>query len=326
MTDYYRILGVPKNASQEEIKKAYRKLALKYHPDKNKGDKAAEEKFKKINEAYAVLSDKEKRQQYDQFGSTGFHQRLSREDLFRNFDLGDIFKDFGFGTEDILGKIFNKGTRRRHPFEETHTGSFDPRFRQYKQGGSFNFEDIFGQQSASPWSKASSGRKNLEHELTITLEEAAKGAEKEISIQKGNQTRRVSIKIPPGIHEGQKIRLPGQSKGGDRSEDLYLKIRLAPHPTFTCQGNDLYIEKEITFSQAALGDNISVPTLLEGEKTLRIPAGIQNQTNLRLKGYGLCGLKGTSPGVLYVKIIIKTPTHLTTEQKGLFEDLKKQGL
>ena len=98
MADYYKILGVSKNASQEEIKKAYRKLALQYHPDKNKGNKSAEEKFKKINEAYAVLSDKEKRQQYDQFGSTGFHQRFSREDIFRNFDLGDLFKDSGFGT------------------------------------------------------------------------------------------------------------------------------------------------------------------------------------------------------------------------------------
>jgi len=321
MTDYYKILGVSKNASQEEIKKAYRKLALQYHPDKNKGNKSAEEKFKKINEAYAVLSDKEKRQQYDQFGSTGFHQRFSREDIFRNFDLGDLFKDSGFGTEDILSQIFGKGACRRNPFKTG--GSFDPRSQQ---GGPFPFEDIFGRQSASPHSKTSFRKKNPEHELTITLEEAVKGTEKEISIQKGTQTRKVSIKIPPGINEGQKIRLPGQNKGGDTSEDLYLKIKLAPHPIFTRKGNDLYVEKEITFSQAALGDSISVQTLLEGEKILRIPAGIQNQTCLRLKGYGLSSLKEKSAGVLYVKIIIKTPTHLSAEQKHLFEELKKQNL
>lgn len=324
MTDYYKILGVSKNASQEEIKKAYRKLALQYHPDKNKGNKSAEEKFKKINEAYAVLSDKEKRQQYDQFGSTGFHQRFSREDIFRNFDLGDLFKDSGFGTEDILSQIFGKGARRKNPFKGVYTGPFDPRSQQ--QGGPFPYEDIFGRQSASPHPKTSFRRKNPEHELTITLEEAVKGTEKEISIQKGNQTRKVSIKIPPGINEGQKIRLPGQNKAGDTSEDLYLKIKLAPHPIFTHKGNDLYVEKEITFSQAALGDCISVQTLLEGEKILRIPPGIQNQTCLRLKGYGLPSLKEKSAGVLYVKIIIKTPTQLTAEQKCLFEELKKQNL
>jgi len=203
MTDYYKLLGVSKSASQEEMKKAYRKLALKYHPDKNKGNKAAEEKFKEINEAYAVLSDKEKRQQYDQFGSTGFHQRFSREDIFRDFDLGDLFKDSGFGTEDILSQIFGKGARRRNPFKGAYTGSFDPRAQQ---GGPFHYEDIFGRQGACPHSKTSATRKNLEQELTITLEEAVKGTQKEISIQKGTQTRKVTIKIPPGINEGQKIR------------------------------------------------------------------------------------------------------------------------
>ena len=322
MTDYYKILGVSKNASQEEIKKAYRKLALQYHPDKNKGNKAAEEKFKEINEAYAVLSDKEKRQQYDRFGSTGFHQRFSQEDIFRNFDLGDLFKDSGFGTEDILSQIFGKAARRRNPFKGSYTGSFDPRAQQ----GGFHFEDIFGQQGPSPWAKTAPRKKPQEHELTITLEDAAKGAQKEISIQKGAQTRKVSIKIPAGINEGQKIRLRGKSKEGEASEDLYLKIKLAPHPVFTRKGNDLYVEKEITFSQAALGDSISVPTLVAGEKSLRIPAGIQNQTSLRLKGYGLSGLKGASPGSLYVKIIIKTPNHLTAEQKRLFEELKRENL
>ena len=114
--DYYKILGVNKNASKEEIKKAYRKLAMKYHPDQNKGDKASEERFKEVNEAYAVLSDEEKRKQYDMFGAEGFQQRFSQEDIFRNFDFGQVFREFGFGSEDLFGRIFGGMGGRRRPF------------------------------------------------------------------------------------------------------------------------------------------------------------------------------------------------------------------
>ena len=294
MADYYKILGIAKNSSKEEIKKVYRRLALKYHPDKNKGDKQAEEKFKQINEAYAVLGDEQKRIQYDQFGSAGFHQRYSQEDIFRNFDLGDIFKDLGFGTEDILGQMFG----RRASSQKV-----------------YGFEDVFGRRPQGQ-------RRNIEHKLTITLEESAKGVEKEISIKKGGQVKRVAVKIPAGIKEGQKIRLAGQNISGD----LYLLIKIAPHSMFTIKGNDLYVEREVTFSQAALGAIISVPTLLQGEKPLRIPSGIQNNISLRLKGYGLPGLKGDPSGSLFVKVIIKTPTNLNEEQKKIFEALNEQGL
>ena len=135
-TDYYKILGVDKQASLEEIKKKYKQLALKYHPDRNKGSKEAEEKFKSINEAYAVLSDPEKRKQYDTFGSTGFRQRYSQEDIFRGFDIGDIFKDFGFTTEDIFANLFG---RRSHQRKGTRFHSHDP-----YQGMGYDFQDTFG--------------------------------------------------------------------------------------------------------------------------------------------------------------------------------------
>lgn len=316
MKDYYQLLDISKTASQEEIKKAYRKLALKYHPDKNKGEKAAEDKFKEINEAYAVLSDPEKRRQYDQFGSTRFHQRFNQEDIFRNFDLGDIFKDLGFGTDDILQQIFGQqGGRRKSPFEGGAKGPFP-------------FEDAFGagqsNASSSPFGQASASKKSAAQEIVITLEEAAKGVEKEISLQFNGQVKIMGVKIPPGVADGQKIRLP--VAGASPTGDIYLKIRLATHPIFTQKEKDLYIEQEITFSQAALGTTISVPTLLEGKKSLSVPPGIQSQTSLRLKGYGMPDLKGTSKGVLFVKIVVKTPSHLNDQQKALFEELKKQGL
>lgn len=324
MTDYYQVLGVPRNASQEDIKKAYRKLALQYHPDKNKGHKAAEEKFKEINEAYAVLGDREKRQQYDQFGSTGFHQRFSQEDIFRNFDLGDIFKDLGFGTEDILSQIFGGSGRRKHPFNEVFTGHFNPRGRQ---AGPAGFDDMFHQSNAPHRTHASASKaKSRDHEITITLDEAVRGVEKQISIQNGMRVRRVAVKIPPGIGDGQRIRLPERSMSADSHGDVYLKVKLAPHSVFTRKGKDLFIEKEITFSQAALGSTILVPTLLQGEKPLKVPAGLQSHTHLRLKGYGLPGLKDDSPGALLVKVVVKTPKSLNEDQKHLFEELKKQGL
>src|SRR5512139_1561909 len=134
--DYYRLLGVSKSATETEIKKAYRKLALQHHPDRNPGDKGAEEKFKKINEAYAVLSDKEKRAQYDRFGSAGFHQRFSQEDIFRGFDVGDIFKDMGFGSEDIFSRLFGGGGRR--------SPGYGTGFGGRTRSGQVNIEDLFG--------------------------------------------------------------------------------------------------------------------------------------------------------------------------------------
>jgi len=180
--DYYKLLGVEKSASPEEIKKAYRKLALKYHPDRNKGNKEAEEQFKKISEAYAVLSDKEKRQQYDSFGSAGFQQRYSQEDIFRNADLGDILREFGIN--------FGGG---RATFRSSGGGSgiFEEMFRQPGAGSrtSQGFQDFRQQQQVKG--------NDLSLELPITLNEALTGAEKTISLGRGGAAEKVSVKIPP---------------------------------------------------------------------------------------------------------------------------------
>ena len=173
--DYYQLLGLNKNASAEDIKKAYRKMALKYHPDKNPGDKKAEETFKEISEAYAVLSDPQKKTQYDQFGSTGFHQRYSQEDIFRNFDFGDIFKDMGYGSEDIFSRIFSGGRQG------------GTRFRTRKQRG-----------------------EDFSMELPVTFREAAEGGEKRVSFMREGVREDLSVKIPAGI--ASKAPHPGQRR------------------------------------------------------------------------------------------------------------------
>ncbi|NLX19119.1 MAG: DnaJ domain-containing protein, partial [Desulfobulbus sp.] len=193
--EYYQILGVDKNATADEIKKAYRKLALKYHPDKNPGNKKAEEQFKKISEAYAVLSDQEKRQQYDTFGSAGFRQRYTQEDIFRNFDLNDILRQFGFGG----GFRSGGGTFRTSGF---------------RTGGS-PFENIFGQASMRGDCGGSCGPQpvqgsDLTYEMTVSLEEVLHGTEKTISLRRGDQTEKVSVKVPKGIEDGKRLRLSGK--------------------------------------------------------------------------------------------------------------------
>jgi curved DNA-binding protein len=202
--DYYEILGVSKNATPEEIKRAFRRLALKYHPDRNKS-KEAEERFKEINEAYAVLSDPQKRRQYDTMGA-GFHQQYSTEDIFRNFDIGDIFKDFGFSTDDFFTHLFGGQVGRRKR-------GFDP-FRS----------SFFGEQYQR---QTPAKGTDLIYELAISLEEAARGGEKTIAYEHEGKQERISLKIPPGINTGQKLRVPakgGLGPSGVRG-NLYVKIR-----------------------------------------------------------------------------------------------------
>jgi curved DNA-binding protein len=304
--DYYEILGVEKKASEEEIKKAYRRLALQYHPDRNPDDKTAEEKFKEINEAYAVLSDAEKRKQYDMFGHAGFQERFSQEDIFRGFDIGDIFKDFGFSTDDIFGRIFGgrRGTAR-----------------------SFDFGDIFGGQGYQQGPVPQKGQ-DLSAELFITLEEAVLGAEKKVPYRLGMKREEVSVKIPAGISEGKKLRLAGkggQGVNGGPPGDLYFTIRIEPHPVFRREGDDLYVEKEIKFSQAALGASVEVPTL-EGTRNIKIPPGTKSNTKIRLKGYGAPHLKGGGRGDQYVQIVIGAPRKLTQKQRELIQALADEGI
>jgi curved DNA-binding protein len=301
--DYYQILGVKKDASQDEIKKAYRKLAMKYHPDHTKGDKAAEEKFKKISEAYAVLSDKEKRKEYDTFGSEGFRQRFSQEDIFRGFDFGDIFKEFGFGGGDYFsgrsgGRRFTFGGGPGHNF-----------------GG--------GQQQARV--KGS----DLVYELPLTLREAAAGTSKVITLQHQGGTENLTVKIPPGLITGKKLRLAGKgnpSPYGGPAGDLFIKSKVLNDPVFDNEKQDIFLNRELKLSEAILGTTISVPTIDGKQLSLKIPAGTKHGTKMRLPGHGLPVMKSSKKGDLFVRIQVNIPKHLSAQQKKLIEELAATGL
>lgn len=312
--DYYDILGVPRSATAEDIKRAYRKLAVKYHPDKNPGDKAAEERFKQINEAYAVLSDPEKRKQYDTFGADGFHQRFTQEDIFRGFDVGDLFREFGFGTEDIFGRIF--GT------------SFGGKYR--RSGGRFTGFDFgsFRDLGQTHGHRALRGQ-DVQMVLQVTLEEVAMGAERRISYRLGDRTETLSVKIPKGIESGKRLRLAGKGEAGPYGGppgDLYLRIEVLEHPVFRREGKDLTVDREISFAEAALGTEIMVPTVDGKTLNVKLPAGTQPGSRIRVKGHGLPGLQGQGPGDLYVRVNVRVPRRLNRTQRELIQQLREHGI
>jgi curved DNA-binding protein len=304
--DYYELLGVAKSATQEEMKKAYRKLALKHHPDRNPGNKEAEEKFKQINEAYAVLSDPEKRKQYDSFGMGGFQQRYSEEDIFRGFNVGDLFRDLGMGGGDIFSTIFGRqGGRAGRQQRQRQPDYGDYITREQKAGGDLD----------------------LNFELEIPFMDAIHGGEKRVSFatQQGNEE--VVVKIPKGISTGKKLRLQG--KGGrdpysGRTGDLYITIKVGEHPVFRRTGNDLFVTKEIKVTDALLGTTVEVPSI-EGPKHVKIPPGVRGGSKVRLKGLGVSDLKGVT-GDQYVEIQIDIPKRVTEKQKTLLEELRKEGI
>ncbi len=355
--DYYEVLGVPKEASKDQIKDAYRTLALKYHPDRNKSPEA-EEKFKEISEAYAVLSDDEKRQQYDALGHAGFDQRYTPEDIFRGTDFDSILRDLGFGFDfgDIFGSFF---------------------------GGRGRTETI------------TSGR-DLLYDLGISLEESAKGTEKEIIVPrteicevcqgtgaapgtsprtcpkcegagrvqttrrspfgvfvqvvpcptcggKGRiidspcpncrgrgvvrRERKITVRVPPGIDEGYELRLRGEGEappeGGGPPGDLYVSIHVSPSEIFTREGDDLLYELVIGFPQATLGAEVTVPTL-EGNTLIRISPGTQQGEVLRVKGKGMPRFRGYGKGDLLVRVHVMVPDKLNDKQRALMEELAKE--
>lgn len=314
--DYYEILGVPRSASTEEIKKAYRKLAMKYHPDHNKGDKSAEERFKDISEAYAVLSDPEKRKQYDMYGAEGFQDRYSKEDIFRGFDFDSIFRDFGFGGGGRVGDIFDQfftGTAGggRHRSRSTRGSPFDSVF------GGFDSRDY-----------AQKGR-DLIYELSLNLEEVTQTTTKLITYNVDGRRESVSVKIPAGISHGKKLRLQGKGERGAHGGppgDLYVQINILDHPVFRREGNDLHVKQKIKFSEAALGTEIEVPTIDRKQLKLKIPPGTQSGAKFRFKGYGLPQINGTQRGDAYVEIGIEVPKKLTKKQKSLIKSLSEEGL
>jgi len=357
--DYYEILEISRNASSEDIKKAYRKMALKYHPDRNPGNKEAEEKFKEAAEAYSILIDSEKRSIYDRFGHEGL-----RGEGFRGFSGFDssIFEDF----EDILGNFFN-----------------------------FGFGDLFGIRSRTRAYSPKRGR-DLALEFDLSLEEAAFGIDKEIKLDRSEicptcdgsglhpgteksvcqycqgrgqvryqqgfftvsrtcsycegtgeiitspcdecrgsgkvkKRKLLNIRIPAGVDGGTRLRMGGEGEAGDRGAergDLYVIIRLRKHKFFKREENNLYCDISITFAQAALGTTVEIPTL-ERSELLQIPQGTQPGTVFKIKGKGIKALESNRKGDIFVKVNIKTPEHLTKEQKELlrkFAELRCENL
>jgi curved DNA-binding protein len=316
--DYYKILGINKSASTEEIKKAYRKLAMKYHPDRNKGDKAAESKFKEISEAYAVLSDADKRKQYDMFGSEGYQQRYSQEDIFSGFDFSDIFREFGFGS-------FGGGKRGRGSsiFSNIFSGAGQGQRYQGKSDPFGSFYGDYGDRTRSLKGQ------DLIYELAVNLQDIVKTQEKTIAYNLDGVNHQVKVKIPAGIGDGKKLRLAGKGQPGPQGGppgDLYVKIKILNHPLFQREGDDLYVNKEVKYSEAILGAQVEVPTIDGKRLNLKIPAGTQSGSKMRLRGQGLPKMGTGARGDAYVKIQIAVPKKLNKRQKAAIDELKELNL
>ena len=354
--DYYDVLGVSRDASEAAIKKAYRKLAMKYHPDRNK-EAGAEEKFKEISEAYGVLSDDEKKRQYDNFGHAGIDGRYTQEDIFRNINFDDIFGDLGFGG---FGNIFDmffggggRSTRRTGPqrgadlrtdieitLEEAYKGiktnvSFPRLDRCETCGGSgakpgtspstcstCNGSGQMSYSKRTPFGQFTSvtACKNCRGEGTV-IETPCSDCRGRALVQK---VKKISVKIPPGVDTGSRLRVAGEGEAGEKGGspgDLYVVIHVELHDIFLRDGNDILCEIPITFGQAALGAKIPVPTI-NGNVKMNIPSGTQSGTVFRLKGRGMPDLRGHSKGDEHVRVTVETPKKLTKRQKELLEEFE----
>jgi len=294
--DYYKILGVGRTASAKEIKQAYRRLARKYHPDVNPGDKSAEAKFKDISEAYEVLSDKEKRAQYDQFGH-----------------LGDAWRRVAHGPGEPPGGA----TWQTVDFG----GGQQPGFGDI-------FEMFFGAGPGRAGARAAAAAKgeDLRQEVDITLEEAASGTQRTVVIATPEgRPKRLDVKIPAGVRDGAKIRVAGEGASGmsgGRAGDLYVVPHIRPHRLYKREGDDLHLELPVTFPEAALGAEIEVPTLW-GQVTMTVPPGSSSGRTLRLAGLGMPRLRASGRGDLFVKLRVVVPKNLTEEERKLIERLKE---
>ena len=306
--DYYETLGVSKTASEDEIRTAFRKLARKYHPDVAKDKSTAEEKFKQINEAYEVLSDPEKRKKYDQLGADW------------NQPGGGFQPPPGWGTQQGGGghNPFGGGVE----FEFGGTGFSD--FFEAFFGGGRAAQAGFGRGGFAPGGSPASRGSDVEADIMVTLEEALRGSTRTVSLRRNSSSKleTYQVKIPRGVHEGQRIRLAGQGEAGARggkSGDLFLRVRLARHPDFSVEGSDLIHEVELAPWQAVLGTELKTPTL-EGEARLKVPPGTQSDQRLRMRERGLPNANGTR-GDLYVVTRIRVPKKLTDRERELWSQL-----
>lgn len=309
--DYYESLGVPRTASEAEIKKAFRKLAREYHPDVAKDKKKAEEKFKEINEAYEVLSDPTKRKKYDELGA--------------NWKQGADFRPPP-GWEQFAGgggRSYRGGRPGAEDFDFQFGGTgfsdfFEQIFGARGRGAGFRGRDFGGEEMAER------GR-DIEGDIMVTLEEAKSGSVRSVSIRHNSRTDTYQVKIPAGVTEGQRLRVAGRGEagaGGGEAGDLYLRVRMAKHPDFTVEDHNLIYEAELAPWEAVLGASISVPTL-DGRVNIKIPPGTQNGQKLRVRGRGLPHRAGDY-GDLIVVARIEVPQKISEPERQLWEQLAKE--
>ncbi len=305
--DFYSILNVSRSATPEEIKKAYRKLAMQFHPDKNPGDKKAEEKFKELSEAYEVLSDQKKREMYDQFGHAG-SQGFGGGGPFGGAEDFGGFRSGGFGHQ-------GHGGQGGDPFQDIFGDVFG---------------DIFGKGGGpgGPRTRRQTKGTDLRYTLNISFEDSALGCEKVISFvrQRGSKEEpaKLSVNVPAGVKEGQRLKLAGEGDGGASgpSGDLYVIINVQEHSLFKRSENDITLDLPVTYFDAILGTNTEVPTLT-GKAMIRIPPGTHSGQTFRLKGKGFPKIGGFGSGDMLVRILVDTPHSLSTKQKELMEELAK---
>ncbi|MAV77163.1 MAG: molecular chaperone DnaJ [Candidatus Marinimicrobia bacterium] len=348
--DYYEVLGVNKSAQKEEIKKAYRKLALKYHPDKNKGEKGAEEKFKEASEAYHVLSDDKRKASYDQFGHAAF-QGAGSQGGFGNFDFSSSFSDI---FEDVFGDLgdfgFNTGRSRRRSnrgsdlrydvsidLNNAFTGTEkEINYTTYKKCKTCSGSGAKPGSKPSACSYCGGQGKVRSSQGFFTIQQTCpqcSGEGEKITnpcnncsgMGKTQSNESVSVKIPKGVDDGTRIRLSGKGEAGNKgggNGDLYLFISVEPHSIFQRSEENLYYELPISIADAALGTTVEVPSIDGGKTKIKIPSGTQSGKQLRLRGKGMPILRRNIFGDLYIRIITEVPTSLTKRQKELLSEFK----
>ena len=315
--DYYATLGLTKTATDKEIKQAFRKLARKYHPDVNPGDKGAEAKFKEINEAYEVLGDPEKRRKYDELGANWrMYEQAQQQGQAWPGDMGGSWNinmggpgGYRTMTEEEMQDLFGN----QDPFSDF--------FRTFFGGG--GGREVSGRQRSGR-ARSQKGR-DIEHEVELTLEEAFHGATRRISIKQGGHARTVDVRIPAGVKDGSRVRAAGEGESGSNggsAGDLYLRVKLRPHAVFERDGNDLRTRVAVPVTTAVLGGEANVPTI-NGSVRLKIPETTQNAQVFRLKGHGMPVLgKPDERGDLYAAAEIQLPRSLSREQRQRWEQIR----
>ena len=347
--DYYDVLGVSKSSSTDQIKSAYRKLAVKYHPDKNKGDKAAEEKFKEASEAYHVLSNPERKQNYDNFGHAAFENSGGGRGGFSNFDFSnhfsDIFEDFfgeGFGGGRRGRRKNNRGSDLRYDLSITLEEAYKGKKQDIKFSTSDKCETCKGSGSKPGYDvgscsicrghgqvRSSQGFFTVQQtcpQCSGTGEEITNPCSSCSGAGKKQASKRLSVTIPKGVDDGTRIRLAGKGEAGSRGAsngDLYLFINVYSHELFKRSDENLFFECPISIADAALGTSIEIPTIDGGKAKIKIPSGTQTGKQFRLKGKGMPYMRGNDIGDLYVQVNTEVPVSLNKEQKELLEKFRE---